>query len=71
MRVVGVCADAEGHLVNHGAEAVLQDGVGVGQQGGVGGGAVRQVGEGVDSGGDVGVRPQRPIVPVPLFAAEV
>lgn len=36
---------------------------------GVRGAAVRQVGEGVrvDRGGDVGVRPQRPIVAVPLF----
>lgn len=35
--------------------------------------AVRQVCEGVcvDRGGDVGVRPQRPIVAVPLFVAVV
>lgn len=49
---------------------------GVGQQGvggglAVGGAAVGQVGEGVDSGRDEGVRTQRAVVPVPLFGAVV
>lgn len=114
-RVVGVGADAQGHLVNYSAPlgvgetvAVLeergrrrargQDGMGVvgggegaagrvGQQGVCGqalgvcvrggrsvrGAAVWQVreGVGVDSWGDVGVRPQRTIVAVPLFVAVV
>lgn len=105
--VVGVRADAQGHLVNYSASlgvgetvAVLEErgrargqdgvvGVGVvsggegpagrvGQQGvrggrSVCGAAVLQVCEGVcvHCGGDVGVRPQGPIVAVPLFVAVV
>lgn len=55
------------------AGGVGQQGVRVGGGRGVGGAAVVQVGEGVrvDSGRDEGVRPERTIVAVPLFVAEV
>ena len=72
---MGVVGGAEGPTGTVGQQGVGGQGLGVGVLGGRGvrGAAVRQVSEGVcvDSGGNVGMRSQRPIVAVPLFAAVV
>lgn len=72
---VRVMSGGEGGAGRVGQQGVCGHALGMCVRGGrsVGGAAVRQVCEGVcvDSGGDVGMRSQRPIVAVPLFVAVV
>lgn len=68
---VGVVVASEVGAGGVGQQGVGGQALGVGGGGRVRGAAVVQVSEGVHSGRDEGVRPQRPIVAVPLFVAQV